>query len=82
MAFPRAVLAAPAELPVAAFDAPPVVPGFALAGTDDDPEAAGVVAAAAFDGPTVAPGFALADAGDDNPEASEVDATPPVHIFM
>ena len=42
MPFPRVAVAE--ELPVAAFDAPPVAPGFALAGTDDDPEAAGAAA--------------------------------------
>ena len=81
MDFPRAVVAAPAGLPVAAFDAPPVVPGFALAGTDDDPEATGVVAEAAFDGPAVAPGFVVADAGEDAPKTADVNTAPPLHIF-
>ena len=45
MPFPRAAVAAPAELPVPAFDAPAVVPGFALAGAgEDDPEAGAVTA--------------------------------------
>ena len=79
MPFPRAAVAAPAELPVRAFDGPAAARGFALAGArEDDPEAWG---AAAFDGPAVAPGAALAGAGEDEPEANEVNATPPVHIF-
>jgi len=83
MDFPWAVVAAPAELPVAAFDAPPAAPDFALAGAgEDDPEAEGAAAEEAFDGPAAAPDFALAGAGEDDPETTAFNTAPPLHIFM
>jgi hypothetical protein len=76
MAFPWAV-AAPAELPVGAFDAPAVVADSVLAVAGGaDPEAGGTAAEAAFDGSAVATGCTLVGAGDNGPEAGDAPAEP------